>query len=353
MMPGSRGWKRIPDMRPARDVDIRYGSGLVLRESAGWPDHVVVATGTAWKVASAYSAREAAGVGVVEWLDWDHLDEVTDSLPDSAELLVGIGGGVALDASKYVALRKDLPLVLVPTIVSTGAIIHGTTPRWKGRVPVEPFSDWPFCDCEHVLVDYGLVLEAPSHLNTAGIGDVLCGFGGIAEWRYAAGRGEAPAVDAGQVESVLEFYREIVRRFTESLTPDGSLTGESVKLITWAIQERDDRSLQGRHVPAADHVIHHTIERVCDRGLVHGEMTALGSVIVSWATGQHEEHLERLDRCLVRYRPAAMGLTKDELRRSLAALPDDLGTREVDSILGREPVVGARFDELWKFLEAL
>ena len=51
-------------------------------------------------------------------------------------------------------------------------------------------------------------------------------------------------------------------------------------------------------------------------------------------------------------RPAEMGLSRDELQCSLEALPDDLATRGTDSILGREPVVGARFDELWGFLES-
>ncbi len=96
-----------------------------------------------------------------------------------------------------------------------------------------------------------------------------------------------------------------------------------------------------------------TIEHVCGRAFVHGEMTALGSVIAAWATGQHKEHMDRLDRCMVRYRPTAMGLSRDELRRSLEALPADLVARKTDSILGREPVVGARFDALWEFLEGI
>ena len=58
----------------------------------------------------------------------------------------------------------------------------------------------PFCDCEHVLIDYDYVLQAPEYLNTAGIGDVLCGFAGIAEWRYNAARGTAPPVDEDAVE---------------------------------------------------------------------------------------------------------------------------------------------------------
>jgi len=291
-------------------------------------------------------------VAVVTSQDNDYLKETSRSLPDDAELVVGIGGGVGLDAAKHIALRKGLPLVLVPTIVSTGAMIHGIFHRWKGNDVI-----WPppgtnhVCDPEHVLVDCDLVLKAPDHLNTAGLGDILCGFAGIAEWRHDAERGTAPVDYEDAVEPLLAWYRYIADEFPATLSPDGAMTGESVRFIATMIQERDDRAIRSPHAPGADHVIQLTIESVCNRTFVHGDMTALGSVIVAWITGQHEEHLDRLDRCSVRYRPAAMGMSRDELRRSLEALPHDLTERGVDSILGREPVVGARFDELWAFLD--
>jgi len=333
-------------------VDIRYGSGLLLEESGGWPRYLAIATRTPWKIVQPYLASRPAGAGIVRFQDWDHLEETARGLPDDAELVVGIGGGTSLDASKYIALRKDLPLVLAPTIASTGAIIHGAFAKWKGRYAVPPSSEWPFCDAEHVSVDYGLMLEAPEHLHTAGLGDILCGFAGVAEWQYEAGRGNAPAVDAGAVGPLLEWYRHLADGFPGTLSAEGAMTAESVRFVVSAVQERDDRALVSPHAPGADHVLQLTIEQVCDRGLIHGEMTALGSAIVAWVTGQHEEHLDRLDRCMVRCRPGAMGLMRDELRRSLEALPEDLAVRGVDSILGREPVVGTRFDELWGFLEA-
>lgn len=340
----------MANSRPAREVDVRYGSGLVLRESVGWPPYLAVATQTPWRVVQPYLGRRPVGTGIVRYLDWDHLEAVCRCLPGDADLVVGIGGGVSLDASKYVALRKDLPLVLVPTIASTGAIVHGALAKWKGRTTVPPASEWPYCDAEHVLVDYELMLEAPEHLHTAGLGDILCGFAGVAEWRHEAARGRAPADYGRAVEPLLAWHRHLAEEFSRTLSGGGGMTAESVRFIVAGIQERDDRALVSPHAPGADHVLQLTIEQVCDRRLVHGEMTALGSVIVAWATEQHEEHLDRLDRCRVRYRPADMGMTLDELRRSLEMLPADLAARGVDSILGREPVVGPTFDELWEFL---
>ena len=348
----ARSWDRSEGVqaRLARDVDIRYGNGLLKAESAKWPRYVVVSTPTAWKVAQLYIAKPPAGVGIVDYLDWGHLEDTSNSLPDDAEVVVGIGGGVPLDASKYVALRKGLPLILVPSIVSTGAIIHGMFAKWEGRLIIGG-DEMPFCDCEHVLIDYDYVLQAPDYLNTAGIGDVLCGFAGIAEWRYNAARGTAPPVDEDAVEHSLSHHRDLADGFPRTLDSDGNLTTESIRFITQAVQDRDDRNLQNPNAPGADHALMIVFELVADRRLVHGELTALGAVIVAWATGQQEELIDRLERCLVRFRPTDIGITRDEFRQILVDAVPYLKERGVDTVIVKEPVVGERFDALWDYLE--
>ena len=82
------------------------------------------------------------------------------------------------------ALDKGVPLIQVPSIVSTGAIIHGVLAKFIGRELVGKTDEWPWVDCEYVLVDYDLVLEAPYYLNSAGLGDILCGYAG---WQSGGG----------------------------------------------------------------------------------------------------------------------------------------------------------------------
>ena len=346
-----RGWTGGQNFRPAREVDVIYGHGLVKSESADWPRYVAVTTPTAWKTAQPYIAQKPAGVSAVSMLDWDHLEDASNALPDDAEMVVGIGGGTALDASKYVALKKDLPLRLVPTAVSTGAIIHGVFANWKGHSTVGDSEFWPYCDFEHVLVDYELILEAPWYLNTAGIGDVLCMYSGISEWRNQAGVADTPPVDQELIRPTLEYYRDLSAQFPKTLDPQGNLTADSVGFIMKSIHERDDRQLTSPFASGAGHSLTQVLEEVLQTGLIHGEVAALGGVAVCWAADDYEELVGFLDKCKVRYRPSDMGLEKDQARAVFDYAKDFYPERGMDTILAREPLMGSRFEDFWKFIQ--
>lgn len=350
------GWTGSADARPASAYDIRYGHGLLRDESSRWPAYVVVSTPSAYRTATPYLARPPAGVGYVELLDFGQLEDLSKGMPSGAELVVGLGGGRAIDASKYVALRMGLPLVLVPTVVSTGAIIHGVFAKWEGRTILGAGAEWPWVDCEHVVVDYDLVLEAPYYLNTAGLGDVLCGYAGIAEWRRGARLGTGPPFDQEVVAPAVRHQEDIVRGFPGTLDRRGNLTSQSVHFIMKALQERDAKSVHHPAAPGGDHYFVQAMELVNQKGWVHGEVVALGAVIIAWQCGEAPEVLvSRLDACRVRRRPSQMGISREELRRGLEFAPrymsDAASGRDVNSIMRHEPVVGARFGSLWEFLE--
>ena len=57
-----RGWSHASQMKPAAEYDIRYGSELLKKESAGWPRYLMVSTPTAYKTAQSYLSKSPAGV---------------------------------------------------------------------------------------------------------------------------------------------------------------------------------------------------------------------------------------------------------------------------------------------------
>ena len=342
--------------KTAAEHDLRFGHGLLRRESADWPPYFAVTTPSAYRVAEKYLARDPEAVERARLLDWTHLQSIADATPDSAEIVVGIGGGIALDASKYVALTKNLPLVIVPTIVSTGSIIHSIFAKWEGHTTVGSGSEWPWLDFDHAVIDYDVVLEAPSQLNTAGLGDVLCGYAPMAEWRRNSRLGIGPPFDEAAVSVAAGHFEQVRTGFPKTLDAGGGLTPDSVRFIVTAIQERDDKTLKHPDAPAADHAVWLAAEEINRKGWIHGEFVALGALMIAWHCQEDPDTLaDALDACQVRRRPTEIGVARDELVRALdyapAFMSDEANGRDVRSILRSDPITGARFDALWDYLE--
>ena len=342
--------------RTAAEQDLRFGHGLLRRESAGWPPYFVVTTPSAYAVAEKYLDREPEAAENARLLDWTHLQVISDAMPDSAELVVGIGGGIALDASKYVALKRGLPLVLVPTIVSTGAMIHSGFAKWKGHTTIGPSAEWPWFNYDHAVVDYDVVLEAPPRLNSAGLGDVLCGYAPIAEWRRNSRLGVGPPFDEDASAVAIGHFDDIRTGFPRTLGPGSELTPESIRFIVTAIQERDDKMLKHPAATAADHTLWLAAEEINQKGWVHGELVAFCALIIAWHCDEDPDVLaDALDVCQVWRRPASVGISREELARALDYAPeymsDAANGRDIRSILRSEPITGARFDDLWRYLE--
>ena len=208
--------------KPAAEYDIRVARRLLKEDSANWPAYGIVTTPSAYAAARDHLARAPEGVVFAEWLDSGHQQELSNRLPGGVELVIGLGGGKALDASKFVALDKDAELILVPTILSSGAIIHGHVARWDGYQVVGGVDDWPWVDCQYVLVDLDVVLKAADHLHTAGLGDILCRYAGLEEWRRRAESGQGPAFDPAQAAQLVGQHERIARSFAATLDANGA-----------------------------------------------------------------------------------------------------------------------------------
>lgn len=355
-MSASRGWSDSSQAKPAAEIDMRYGHQLLSKNSASWPRYLAITSPTAFRVAESYLATKPADVAYIRSLDYSYLQQVADGLPDDAELVIGLGGGQALDAAKHMAVAKDLPLILVPTIVSTGAIIHGHCPKYRENTLEGDRSSWVWADCEYVLVDYDLTLEAPIHLHTAGLGDVLCGYSGIAEWRRNHRDSLETMTDYPDLAALERFHTSIVDNFPTTLDEHGELTAESIRFIMDTLQQRDLYRVRVASAPSADHAFLFALQEINNNSWIHGEIVALGALIISWRCNENApEFAAALDRCRVRRRPSQLGVEREELRRGLAYLQDYLAQRpnnpEYNSILREEPIAGQQFDQLWEFLE--
>ena len=92
---------------------------------------------------------------------------------ENSDIVVGVGGGKALDAAKGVAYHRGLPMVSVPTIASTDGPASGVMGMYtEDHAPVGAgikLRQNP----NVVLVDSEIILRSPVRYTIAGIGDAL------------------------------------------------------------------------------------------------------------------------------------------------------------------------------------
>ncbi|MEM1251272.1 MAG: iron-containing alcohol dehydrogenase family protein [Cyanobacteria bacterium P01_H01_bin.21] len=108
------------------------------------------------------------------------LTQLHQSVSDhSADLIIGVGGGKALDTAKLLAYQMKLPVVTIPTSAATCAAWTALSNVYSERGAFRYDVGLPTCP-ELLLLDYELVATAPRRTLVAGIGDA------IAKWYEAS-----------------------------------------------------------------------------------------------------------------------------------------------------------------------
>jgi glycerol dehydrogenase len=89
-----------------------------------------------------------------------------------ADVVVGVGGCTAIDAAKAAAIRRDTEFVAIPTLASADGPAGGLAVVYdENDAPVD--VEFRERNPELVLVDTGVVAEAPVHVRRWGIGDSI------------------------------------------------------------------------------------------------------------------------------------------------------------------------------------
>jgi glycerol-1-phosphate dehydrogenase [NAD(P)+] len=112
---------------------------------------------------------------------------------DGIEAVAGVGGGAVMDAAKLRGARLGLPVICIPTVLSTDACFTDTAAvRRDGLVRYVP-TGGP----AQVVIDEPLLLRAPAAMNALGCCDMLSILTASEDWRRDHGAG-SEALRAGR-----------------------------------------------------------------------------------------------------------------------------------------------------------
>lgn len=320
--------------------DVTYGRGVArglgaeLARRHGRP--VVLTQPEPWASLAPDFGAEPAAVVMVEGLERAYLDALVRDLPPGPVL--GIGGGSAMDAAKWVHYHGKRPLWQIPSLPSVNACFtHMVAVR--DATGVHYSAD---AIPEMVFVDYDLMREAPAHLLRGGIGDVFTCHTARWDWEYAVARGHTPAWDD---HAAAESLR-IVARLHEIAPEVRERTDHGIRELMELhrlIGKMCDDYQHARFEEGSEHFFAYCFEFVNGHTIMHGEIGSLGVLLMSALQGNRPELArEIVTRAGVRHRPDELGITWDEIAAALVALPEFVRREKHWYSIANDLVVGER-----------
>ncbi|MEA5604153.1 iron-containing alcohol dehydrogenase family protein [Nostoc sp. UHCC 0252] len=191
-----------------------------------------------------------------------------------ADLIIGVGGGKALDTAKLVAHQLQLPVVTIPTSGSTCA-------AWSALSNVYSedgafLYDVGLSRCPDLLIlDYDLIKTAPQRTLVAGIGDA------IAKWYEAS-------VSSGHLQDTLiiaavqqaRVLRDILlQKSAAALKEPGSEVWREVVDATVLLAGVVGGLGGAQCRTVAAHAVHNGLTHISGHGSIHGEKVAFGILV--------------------------------------------------------------------------
>jgi glycerol-1-phosphate dehydrogenase [NAD(P)+] len=210
---------------------------------------------------------------------------------DSSELVVySVGGGLAVDAAKYIAHGLNLPLTCLPTALSVDAFL-----TWASGVRHEGCVQYlETKPPERLIIDTDVLAVAPENLRAAGICDLLSIATGLWDWELAAEKGKNPE-SMELIPWVADAAQAILDGALGCAEAAGAGDEDGLKqLLDCLAMEVQLCNLIGHSRPeeGSEHYFAYSVENLLGKGLPHGDLVGPGILLMAEFQEQDTEELE-------------------------------------------------------------
>ena len=279
---------------------------------------LLVTSAPAWNAVKA----NLRGLNIIETIEvaeatTDYWDNLQSSIANQkSEIVYAVGGGLVADASKYIASKLNLPLVVLPTALSVDAFITAASGIRRDGCVYYMETKVP----ETLILDLDTIAKAPASIRAAGITDVMSIATGAWDWKFAHERGMNPAgmefipwvYDNAQsiLSGVLDCAEAAGRGDKDGLKTLYDCLAMEVQLCNQVGHSRPEEG--------SEHYFAYAVENEMGHGLPHGDLVGPGIMIMSKLQDQAAGPLEAaLKACNI----PLDRIPSEVVTRTLAELP--------------------------------
>ncbi len=194
-------------------------------------------------------------------------------------LIIGVGGGKAIDTAKYVASKMGRPFISIPTAASHDGITSPFASLKGMDKPTSVKAVTPLA----IIADIDVIAKAPSRLLKAGVGDLVGKLVAVKDWQLAHRlRGEYYGEYAAQLALLSAKH---VIRYHEVIA---SGNPEGVRIVVEAlISSGVAMGIAGSSRPASgsEHLFSHALDILAPKPALHGEQVGVGTIMMLYLYG--------------------------------------------------------------------
>ena len=313
------------------------------------PEAIIAANDPPWSALAAHLPAPRQFVPVHS-MEEAALQQVADRADTSAQLIVGVGGGTAIDTAKFLAWATGLPAVYIPTVASVDATFTDAVGVRRDRTVAYVGQVRP----REVVIDLPLLTSAPARLNRAGIGDILSCHTGLADWQLASDRGLGAVWD----ESLAGLGRTLLDELADRLPAIHAASAEGVSFCLSAYRRIGAACAfagHSRFEEGSEHFLAYAIERATGEHYVHGELIGLGVVAMSVVQGNDPQWAaDVVSRAGTLSHPRALGISRELFAATLGGLGAFVEAEGLDyCIASTGPITEDQVEDAWRAVCAL
>ena len=233
------------------------------------------------------SKTEISTIEEIKNIDFEEIGIKAFEVPNDVEALIGIGGGKAIDAVKYMSFLRKLPFISIPTSTSNDGfsspvaslLLNGKRMSFPAKTPYG------------IIVDIDVIKGAPEKFIYSGIGDLVSNITALYDWKFEEDNHKTTVDDFAAVISK-KSVNSFVRTDFKSIKDDLFLK----ELVDSLIMNGIAMEIAGDSSPASgsEHLISHSLDKFLQYPQLHGIQVGIASYIMAKVQNHRFERITKI-----------------------------------------------------------